>query len=167
LNAPVGNEAQESLFVIKDRADALRAIDIIVEQGEGTEQDPFSNAADNPNMELAHYYRFEELLKGRRLVRRGDGKYAYEGQSLDRGQVVDVAPVPDDGYPNDPLVRGFNRAFQGILVSIEQAWATSQVGLLMASYRGMSDLSDKAKAIMRVALPDGRRMCPDFRLDHV
>lgn len=53
----------EELFPIVYRQDALNAIDIIIEQGEGTATSPL-----DPEGEFAHYYRFEELYVGRRLV---------------------------------------------------------------------------------------------------
>jgi hypothetical protein len=48
--------------VVNDLATALRAIDIIVEQGEGTPQSPLDLQHD-----IAHYYRFQQLAKAMQL----------------------------------------------------------------------------------------------------
>ncbi|MER9107504.1 ferritin-like protein [Mesorhizobium sp. M0848] len=50
-------------FVVSNVETALRAIETIVEQGEGTPQSPFDLQQD-----IAHYYRFQELEKGMKLV---------------------------------------------------------------------------------------------------
>jgi len=55
--------SSEELFPILTKTDAMNAIDIIVEQGEGTATSPL-----DPEGEYAHYYRFEELYVGKQLV---------------------------------------------------------------------------------------------------
>jgi hypothetical protein len=53
----------ERLFAITDVESAVKALKIIVEEGEGTPDSPLSDDAD-----FAHYYRFEEISHLRRLV---------------------------------------------------------------------------------------------------
>ena len=50
-----------------------------MEDGEGTSKTPLDGSG-----ELAHYYRFEEIVKGRKLVSDGtaDNGYAYGGDSI-------------------------------------------------------------------------------------
>jgi rubrerythrin len=55
--------SDKHLFPVTTKREAIEALRIIVEQGEGTSTSP----ADETG-ELAHYYRFEELYVGRRLV---------------------------------------------------------------------------------------------------
>jgi len=62
----------ELLFPILTKADAIKAINIIVEQGEGTTTSP----ADFDG-EIAHYYRFQELVKGFELVKDPTAPYGY------------------------------------------------------------------------------------------
>lgn len=52
------------LFPILKKEDAINAINIIVEQGEGTSVSPL-----DMEEEIAHYYRFEELYRGRKLIK--------------------------------------------------------------------------------------------------
>src|SRR6266545_5194984 len=52
------------LFAITDAASAARALALITEEGEGTSLSPV-----DPDGDIAHYYRFAAIRKGRRLVR--------------------------------------------------------------------------------------------------
>jgi len=70
------------LFAIRTVSDAVNAIGIIVEQGEGTAQSPL-----DPEGDLAHYYRFAEIFFGKRLIPKpgAPNGFAYAG-----------APIPFD-----------------------------------------------------------------------
>ncbi|GAB2590661.1 hypothetical protein GCM10027168_24750 [Streptomyces capparidis] len=78
---PPGN-----LFRVKDVGTAQSALYEIVHQGEGTVNDP------NTGGEPAHYYRFQQIVKGRRLIEK-DGAWVFEGE-----------PVPFDPDGVHPLV---------------------------------------------------------------
>lgn len=66
------------LFPVIDQASAFKAIDIIIDQGEGTTTDPFVDAdADGGHDEPAHYYRFEEISRGLTLQRKPGGGYQF------------------------------------------------------------------------------------------
>lgn len=68
----------ELLFPITDKKSAFKAIDIIIDQGEGTTTDPFVDAdADGGHDEPAHYYRFQEIVKGLTLQKKPKGGYVY------------------------------------------------------------------------------------------
>ncbi len=64
------------LFAVTDIKSASRAINIIIEQGEGTKTAP-----TDPEGRNAHYYRFAEIVKGRRLVPNANAPqgYSYTG----------------------------------------------------------------------------------------
>jgi len=80
----------DQLFPITDVETAVAALEVIKEQGEGTETDPLS-ASGVP----AHYYRFEEIVKGRRLVK---------DTSVPLGYSFTGAPIPYDQADIIPLV---------------------------------------------------------------
>lgn len=63
------------LFPILTPQNAADAIDIIVEQGEGQDDSPVTQF--DFEKEISHYYRFEELYYGKRLVKDPDAKYGY------------------------------------------------------------------------------------------
>jgi hypothetical protein len=56
--------AAERLFAITNVASAVRALALVVAEGEGTPDAPI-----DPDGDVAHYYRFEAIWRGRRLVR--------------------------------------------------------------------------------------------------
>lgn len=79
------------LFPIYTRHDAVNAINIIVEQGEGTSISPLDQDG-----EIAHYYRFEELFKGKKLIKddTAPNGFSFSGP--------DIPFNPDDVYPLFP-----------------------------------------------------------------
>ncbi|HEY1426276.1 MAG TPA: ferritin-like protein [Caulobacteraceae bacterium] len=85
----------DQLFRIFDDKTAAAAIRLIVRQGEGTRQDPL-----DPEGEPAHYYRFEQIVKGRRLVRdpveRSGFKFAGAPVVLDTSNVWNAQTNPPD-----------------------------------------------------------------------
>lgn len=80
---------KEVNFPITSSETACKAIDIIVRQGEGTSTDPFESPSDP-----AHYYRFGEIFYGSKLIRTGDGTFAYGGDP--------IAFVADGVFPMKP-----------------------------------------------------------------
>lgn len=87
---PTKYYSEKDCFRIKTVDDAIRAIDIIVEQGEGTGEGTEGGSPLDPDGELAHYYRFAELYYGRHLVKdkSAPGGWSYSG---------DVFPFEVDG----------------------------------------------------------------------
>jgi len=67
------------LFPILTKQNAMDAIDIIVEQGEGTSTEPI-----DPEGEVAHYYKFEELYVGKRLMKdeTAQNGYSFSGPEI-------------------------------------------------------------------------------------
>ncbi len=88
------------LFKIDSFAKAEQAIKIIVEQGEG---EGAFDPSDEEHMELAHYYKFAEIVVGRRLVscgtdEKGQEQFSYTGSAV---------PFEEDGVYNmmdDPVL---------------------------------------------------------------
>ena len=123
--------SEEDIFQIRTLDDAIRAIDIIVEQGEGTDEGTEGGSPLDPDGELAHYYRFSELYYGRRLVKdkEAPGGYSYSGP---------VFPFEVDGLwnlqpntksadlpPNSEQRRQadqFNFAYKKLLFTLHQAF---------------------------------------------
>lgn len=76
----------DQLFRITDATSASAAIEVIVRQGEGTRQSPL-----DAQHEPAHYYRFQQIVKGRRLITDHDAQsgFIYGGAPI----VLDTANV--------------------------------------------------------------------------
>lgn len=88
-------DAPGTLYAItgtpKEKLDsAILALNEIERQGEGTSH---TNPTDSSG-ELAHYYRFEEIVKGRHLVEDG-GRWSFSGDEIPFDP-AGVAPMVDD-----------------------------------------------------------------------
>ena len=67
------------VITVTDKASALKAIDIIVSQGEGSGLlDPTEIGSEK----LAHFYKFEEIVCRKHLVKVSDFHYAYSGAPI-------------------------------------------------------------------------------------
>jgi hypothetical protein len=110
------------LYAIASFDDAKAAIEEIKDQGEGTSQ----NDPDDSDHELAHYYKFAEIVAGRRLERVGT-TFSYSGSKIPFDP-EGVWPMIDD--PNLALYPAGSRA--SILA---QQFAQSYQSLLEALHR--------------------------------
>jgi rubrerythrin len=79
---------RDHLYPITNVETACSSLEIIVVQGEGTKTDPMQHPGDP-----AHYYKFGEIVAGRRIVQRGTG-WAYAGEPIpyDEGGVYPMKP---------------------------------------------------------------------------
>ncbi len=104
----VGPDLMDGAIVVTDVASAQEALQIIIEQGEGTSTSPEEIDGDR----VAHYYRFMQIQNGKLLVPAPDqpSGWAYAGApvTLDASGVF-AAPT-DPGYPT-PYPAGSAQAF--------------------------------------------------------
>ena len=68
-----------TLYVVTNVSSASNAIQEIVEQGEGVS--PFDPKQGDLNR-LAHFYKFEEIVCQKKLIKIQDGQYAYDGDPI-------------------------------------------------------------------------------------
>jgi hypothetical protein len=159
-----GNVKIDKITRLKD---ALDAIEKIKDQGEG------ANAHDpsDGDGELAHYYRFSEIVHGAHLTVK-EGKFSYTGEVISFDQ-EGVWPVTDDPQPitypegsrakllsaqfaesYQAMLKGLNRAFNGEPAFIQEAVGT------------MYTLSLLARQLMQTpsGLNDGTTAGPAFQL---
>jgi rubrerythrin len=115
--------APDLLFRIVDVDSACRAIDVVVDQGEGTKKSP-----EGPGGRPAHYYRFREIVEARLLIKDRQG-YAYAGDpvSLDPEGVWNLYPDPKAadyaaGSRARNLVERFNYSYTALLRTLHQAF---------------------------------------------
>lgn len=119
------------LFPITDIGTAIHGIRIIVNQGEGTNLDPFVNPDDTMTPEPAHYYRFQEIVKGKKLVKDQKAKngYSYSGDpipfndklipNMKENPKMSDYPVDSAAYVNSKL---FNYSYTSLLNSLHRAF---------------------------------------------
>ncbi len=161
------NDSTVDLPAIKTLDDVSRAVTQIKQQGEGTSQSPVvPGSMDN---ELAHYYKFAEVLFERKLVE-VNGKWEFVGDPIPFPPTYPVAPIPRGGYANPPdivakALQEFNQLFADMLAKLQSAWSNGHQGDLDAAIGMMFALSAAATAIMQIRLPDSSGVYgPDFRL---
>ena len=116
----------DQMLSVTDARSACRAINVIVEQGEGTRTSPL----EGPDGEPAHYYRLAQIVYGRMLVKDPDTKegYSYSGapvplnpagvESLSRRQGVRLRPR----QPRFNLVQRFNYSHTSLLRALHQTF---------------------------------------------
>jgi Ferritin-like len=111
----VGPDLMFGSIEVLDVASALRALDTIIEQGEGTGTSPMEIDGPNGTDDFAHYYRLMELKMGRKLVKRGrESEFAYVGDDVgyDESAVHDVPSDPTSvDYPDGSVARQLNDRF--------------------------------------------------------
>jgi len=98
---------ENELFAITNIERAEEAIDIIVDQGEGTTTSPFDTEG-----QPAHYYRFGEIFYGKRLIKDDTAKHgwAYAGDpvELDASNILNLKPNPKaSDYPPGSVARRY------------------------------------------------------------
>ncbi|WP_425363348.1 ferritin-like domain-containing protein [Candidatus Tisiphia endosymbiont of Hybos culiciformis] len=119
---------------VHDLATALSALNIIIEQGEGMDRTIYdaakgSNKNQDPNQELAHYFRFNEIKQGRRYK---NGDTVRSGPTGDKikinwDKVYNIYPNSKlSDYPKDSElyenIKLFNQKYTGMLKKLEQAF---------------------------------------------
>ncbi|MBV8368693.1 MAG: ferritin-like protein [Candidatus Eremiobacteraeota bacterium] len=154
------------VFAIRSLADALRAIDLIVQQGEGTKTTPLAGGGTA----VAHYYRFEQIVKGFALVADPSvpEKYSYSGEPIPFDPSV-VAPILTDAktsdYADGSMARRvalqFDTAYAGLLAALEAAFAGAPDALTNAIGM-MYDLMIFAQKLMATPAGNGKTAAPTF-----
>lgn len=153
-----------NLFLITSLDDARKAIQEIKDQGEGTTQNP-----DDGDHELAHYYKFAEIVEGRHLVKK-DGGYSYTGAPI-AFEPNAVWPMVDDPaaslYPKGSraaiLNNQFNQTYRALLGALHRAF-NGDPAYIKDAVGVMFSLESQALELMRTpsGLNDGTTAGPSF-----
>ncbi len=169
-----GNEARQvkdwtgpgQLYVIKSLDDAKKAIAEIKEQGEGTARDP-----GDGDHELAHYYKFAEIVAGHHLER-VDNTFKYTGPPIPFDP-DGVWPMIDDPntvlYPAGSraqiLAQQFAQSYQALLAALNRTF-NGDPGYLGQSIGLMYSLDLQARELMQTpsGIKDGTTAGPSFQL---
>lgn len=151
--------------VIGSVKDVKAAIGIITTQGEGAtlKKGSGSSPRDSSRDDYAHYYRFLEMWKGKRLVRLETrfGKperYEWkEGYKLP--ECRPMGPVPKEGFKNSSpyvqqLLYDFDRTYHEMLGLLENTWLPGGQGRLVKAIGKMFELERYAKPLMEIPRPD-------------
>ena len=150
--------------------DANLAIDEIVGQGEGIDG-TIEDADDTmfgENVELAHYFRFNEVFHERRYRRGDKPKDAPSGKALkiDWNAVYNMAPNPTmKSFAHLPQVqekvKGFNRTYTKLLQTIERG-CNGEPNLFLEATPLMREMANRAPELMQINVDNGETAGPSF-----
>jgi hypothetical protein len=116
------------LFPVTNVESAVAALTVIIDQGEGTPRSPLEAPHGGPP---AHYYRFAEIVYGRRLVRDADhpNQFSYSGAPvpLDPAGIWNLLPdAKSVDYPEQSQARRisdrFNYSYTALLKALHEAF---------------------------------------------
>ena len=160
------------IVAVSDLASALAAIDEIEEQGEGLkhaevwdgDRDMFHPERD----EVAHYFRFEEVLKGRSYQRGDTPASGPSGPSfdVDWSAVYPMRPNPrsQDFHGGSTIVAKlgeFNLAYSDLLRDLHRAF-NGERDRLFRTIPAMLQLKQLAQALMQMPADGGLTAGPSF-----
>jgi hypothetical protein len=154
------------LIAVTDLASAKAAIRLISEQGEGT-----TDAIFDADGEIAHYYRFEQLLLGR-FYQPGDMRGQPSGGpvAVDWEAVFPIKPNPRlSDYPEGSALRAgaveFNRIYARFLALLTRAFRGER-DLFIAAVGDMFRLKELYYQLMRQPIPGqpGLNAAPTYEI---
>jgi hypothetical protein len=154
-----------AIVEVTDASSAAAAMRVISEQGEGMGGGIFDEEG-----ELAHYYRFQQLLLGR-YYQPGDEAGSPTGPALDVDWDAVYPVVPDsalDHYTEpgelQDAVTAFSRAYGDFLTRLTEAF-NGRPDLLLPAVVDMFHIKDLASQIVRNPMPGrpGVNAAPVFR----
>ena len=153
-------------FPVTDLESAKRALDEIVFEGEGFDHSIYEQLGEGE--ELAHYFRFDELYRGRRYVRGDTPSSGPTGEPilLDYGAVLPMRPNPKAAdHPPGSELRAMadecNRTYSELLRQLNAAF-NGRPQELVEGVQTMLRLRYQAVALMRVPVGDGMTAGPPF-----
>ncbi|MFM9700058.1 ferritin-like domain-containing protein [Streptomyces europaeiscabiei] len=146
------------------------AIQVIMEQGEGSHSSP-RNRYFGREGELAHYYEFRQILQGKKLVEvpTAPEGWAYQGDPIVMPEAHRMGRVPKGGWAQEPIYRPdaevqelltkFNQRYSELLRWLTKTWQTDDPQAaseaLEEAEATMRSLASPARSLMRHELPDG------------
>jgi rubrerythrin len=148
----------DQLFRIYDNASASAGIHLIVRQGEGAKTTPL-----DPEDEPAHYYRFEQIVKGSQLIKDADAPsgFAFGGApiTLDSANVWNMKPNPPSPatLPSGSRARRaavmFANGYTNLLNALHQTF-NGQPAKISEVMGLMYQLRLSAQTVLATPLPD-------------
>ena len=156
------------LIKVQDVHSAVAAIDLIVDQGEGTKTSPL-----DPEHEPAHFYRYEEIVKGRELIANphpkvGAPPFVYGGKVIpfDAKKVWPVITNPSSASyaPGSNAFKAnaaFNYTYTSLLKCLHQVF-NGQPDRIAPGIGLMESLKEQAWYMMSIEVKSGMTAGPSF-----
>lgn len=162
-----------AIVTVTDLRSALKAMTKIRDQGEGFSETVWTVNKPKPDelVEVAHYYKFDELNRGRAYVL-GDKPGHPSGEKIVAPYDAVYRTITDPtmaSYADTPEIaehaRAFDRLYCELLRTVECAFA-GEPNLLLAAVPTMMQLRDRAAQLVRNPMPGpqghGLQAAPTF-----
>ena len=156
------------LIAVTDVDSAVQAINLIVEQGEGTTASPL-----DPQDLPAHYYRFAEIYNGKKLVRNlnprpGEPAFVYGGEPIPfdpKGVTPLVTNPKASHYPAGSQAadtnNNFNFTYTSMLKSLHQVF-NGQPDRIAPAVQLMESMKLQVRYLTTVEVGNGLYAGPSF-----
>jgi hypothetical protein len=153
---------------VHDLATSIEAINLIVEQGEGTKTSPL-----DPEHQPAHYYRYAEIYYGKMLIPNPDHspgapEFVYGGHKIefDTAGIWPVVTNPSEAtYPPGSKARNlndtFNYTYTALLKSLDLVF-NGQPDRLGPAIGLMESMKEQALTMMSTTTVPGQTAGPTF-----
>lgn len=155
------------IVVVRDLNSALKALDEVMEQGEGLQHDEIwsgdRNMFHSDREEVAHYFRFNEILEGRRYKRGDTPQTGPTGEAFkvewSPNAIYNMKPNPrsadfPEGSPIREKMDEFNREYSGILHLLHKAF-NGQPQFLAIATGTMYEIKRLAIELMQMPVGKG------------
>lgn len=161
------------LIKVTDVNSAVAAIDLIVEQGEGTRTSPLE-----PGHKPAHYYRYEEIVKGRELIAnphpgKGAPPFVFGGELIpfDKVKVWPTITNPNRGsyQPGTKAFSAnhtFNYTYTSLLKCLHEVF-NGKPDRIAPGVNLMESLREQAWYLMSLEIGNGVTAGPTFEYQPV
>jgi len=162
------------LFSVTDLSSAVRAINLVIDQGEGYVQDDKPSSVYDQYGEIAHFYRFEQL-KLRQYYIQGDmpGRPSGPDIKIDwlHGVYETIVDPKVTDYPEGSELRkaafDFNCAYAEFLKLLTRAYNGERELLTSKAVPAMFEFRNLMIPLIRNLMPNqnGRNAAPTFEID--
>lgn len=150
-----------NIIRVTDLMSANEAIDLIVEQGEGTRISPMADLS-----KPAHYYLFHSIYKGKELIG-FENSYAYAGEEIpfDSSGIVPLITNPEPGFYIGTQAKAlndqFNETYSTLLKSLDVAFNGNPFEMLN-SIGLMRKLKQEVSELTKIEIENGKFAGPTF-----
>lgn len=148
------------------------AIETIKRQGEGSHS---NSPADTGMDDLAHFYRFWEIQKQKKIRFCEKTQSFIFAESIEMPDVWPVADVPEGGYKKEEvpesawhLIEAFDNTYTQMINKLDSAWNGGGQGDIIKAHELMFKLQEFATPLMKIAIPNTKQhYAPCFRSTNI
>lgn len=144
------------LTSVTDPKLASAAMKLIRVQGEGT---PGPLFGPNQDEDVAHFFRFWEIIKGREIEVHDDGTWSFTGPEISKPRPDQVFQITQMANPSHPASIAFDATYSEMLDLLASAWEAGSSNEMRDARDRMTVLSDKALDIFKQTLNETTGEC--------